>query len=194
MRCSYADRFSSSYYHPGTNKFQLGAQAFAPGGERYRRLLVRGPGLGLSLPGQIRAAWEWCRDAAGAAAGDGSLLGGDVHVLAEGRVHVQHLITKLIEDHRHSGLVVRFGLLPLRDMRRVSFFNTDRFSLQWVGSWLGNGSELTNFVWDVHTARCVGVPPPSLAPYVGRRIRCAGPVSCASWTRLASSWIAPRYR
>ena len=90
-------------------------------------------------------------------------------------------------------------------MRGVSFFNTDRFSMQWVDSWLGNGSELTNFVWDVHTARCVGVPPPSLAPYVGRRIRCAGPVArvmdvfgfqldCAmlpgdGWSRAHDGWL-----
>ena len=98
---------------------------------------------------------------------------------------------------------IEYAAFAHDDRRRQSFRNVDRYSMQWVYGWPDYDAGVSNLEWEVGTARALGLPVPSLAPFVGAAIGTTGYVVDAygdnlarastpggDWLRAHNSWLA----
>ena len=67
-------------------------------------------------------------------------------------------------------IILIYAAFAHDDRRRQSFRNVDRYSMQWVHGWPDYDADVSNLEWEVGTARALGLPVPSLAPFVGAAI------------------------
>lgn len=139
--------------------------------------------LGVALGDEVADAWARLRGVAGVAPDaehdpNNPLTAPATRLVSAGGGvdRVQHDITVVLEDHRQEQLLVDMRALPIGHSARLAFENVDRFSSQWVTSWIGNGGGLSNFEFEVATAWYLGLPIPCLAPYLGQPIGNTGRV------------------
>ena len=154
----------------------VGAGSFEAGGGRFEHLLSAPGAAAISARPAIAGAWAQLQLEAGVVSGGGdSLLERPAAQLCEGVLKPQRACTFQVEEHRHAALLVEYRTFQDSDRRRVAFANVDRYSMQFVTGWPDYDCTLSSLEWEIGTARVLGLPVPSLAPFVGMKIGNSNP-------------------
>mgnify|MGYP002049511955 CR=1 FL=1 len=79
----------------------------------------------------------------------------------------QRACTHQIEEYRHQRLQIEYAQFSADDRRRVAFRNCGQCPMQFVYGWPDYDCAVSNHDWEIGTAHVLGLPVPSLPPYLG---------------------------